>query len=55
MDITERISKLKNQTKTIDVFAYEGCFYLGSAETAILDFVKNEPYPADFHVWLQKK
>jgi hypothetical protein len=44
---------LVNKCKSIQVFEYEGEMCLGSLIDACKDFVKNNPNPADFHVWLQ--
>jgi len=48
-----RFERLKSKGVQLDVFQYEGRFFIGKLETAIQNFIKNNPDPADFYVWLQ--
>ena len=49
-----RSAKLIDKCKIVPAFSYEGIVYEGYIEKAVFDFIKAEPNPADFHVWLQK-
>ena len=49
----KRIMKLLSKCKEVSFFEYEGVFYKGDRVKAIKDFCNSQPYPADFHVWLQ--
>ena len=45
---------LINSCNAIDCFTHEGRIYAGSIIYAVESFIKNNPNPADFSVWLQK-
>jgi hypothetical protein len=50
---TDRAINLLKKISDVTVFEYEGVMYMGSKLLAVRDFMKNNPQPADFHVWLQ--
>jgi len=52
--MSNRASKLIDKCKIVPAFIYEGIIYEGYIEKAVLAFVEAEPFPADFHLWLQK-
>ena len=55
-DYTEqekRFLKLMESCKSIDCFEHEGRTYKGDKVMAAKSFIKNNPQPADFSVWLQ--
>ena len=49
----KRKSKLRKQCYLNICFEHEGRIYLGNPDKAIDSFIKNNPNPADFSVWLQ--
>lgn len=49
-----RQSSLLSECHQINAFEHEGRIYLGHNVTAVKNFIKNNPTPADFGVWLQK-
>ena len=52
MDTAERVTKLMRQCTEVDVFELEGVYFLGYYPEVIKEFVKNNPHPSDFYVWV---
>lgn len=48
-----RFFKLFRECSDLKVFRNNGNFYKGSGAEAVQEFIKANPEPADFHVWLQ--
>ena len=49
----QRMNKLLDSMEPVHAFRHEGRMYLGYLVNAATDFIKNNPFPADFSVWLQ--
>jgi len=48
-----RLKKITQQAKTEQFFSVGGEFYKGSRTMAVINFILDEPGPADFDVWVQ--
>lgn len=48
-----RYKKLLKECKDIGVFEHEGRLFKGYKAFAVVQFIKSNPEPEDFNVWLQ--
>ena len=49
---TKRYRNLLQQTKPVNFFEHEGTIYKGNQRIAAINFMLDNPTPADFKVWL---
>lgn len=50
---TSRLLDLTDSCHEIEVFSHENRIYLGNRTNAVKLYIKNNPEPSDFGVWLQ--
>jgi len=50
---TSRLLNLIDSCEEISVFKHENRMYLGNLTNAVKRYIKNNPTPSDFSVWLQ--
>jgi len=50
---SSRLLNLIDSCEDVHVFKHEGRMYFGNKTQAVKDYIKNNPTPSDFSVWLQ--